>query len=338
MMYDDDLDRLMLFRSRYAGNPSDHIQQGDDGDYVRMGRAITNDDLRRHFRGLVTLGVYPVRPVSNDCRFLAFDIDDGNPKTLASILAALDEHGIGQDSRTVHYSGRKGWHVSLLFAEWIPAAIVRRAGKAILDSVGGPKKVELFPKQDAVEDGKLGNGIKLPEGWHRRAKVWAHYERGSRTWENVTRLDRAAIERIAGPVEVTSPQPQPAAPVPVARSYGGGRAFPGSLFQRSTLPPCMRKVLDEGVPDGMRNHALFSLALTLYSKGVPEATALSMVREANGRCEPPETSDHVARSVEAAYSGRYRGLRCESEVLHDGEVTLCQSSCRVYRPEFGRAA
>jgi hypothetical protein len=339
-MYDQDLDRLMLFRSRYGGNPSDHIQQSDDGNYTRMGRAITNDDLRRHFQGLVTLGVYPVRPVSNDCRFLVFDIDDGKPATLTALLAALDEHGIGEDSRTVHYSGRKGWHVTVLFTDWLPAAIVRRAGKAILDSAGNPKRVELFPKQDAVDDGKQGNGVKLPEGWHREAKVWANYERGSRTWQTVNRLDRESIERIAGEVPTSDyPTPTPApALVAGARSYGSGRAFPGSLGQRAILPPCMRKALEQGVPDGMRNRALFSLALTLYSKGVPESTALRMVREASERCLPPETAEMVRHHVSTAYSGRYRGLNCASEVLHDDEVTLCQSSCRVYRAEFGRAA
>jgi hypothetical protein len=237
-MYDQDLDRMMLFRSRYAGNPNDHIQQNDDGNYTRMGRPINNDDLRRHFRGLVTLGVYPVRPVVNDCRFLAFDIDDGNPKTLASILAALDTHGIGEDSRTVHFSGRKGWHVSVLFSEWVTAAVARRAGKAILESAGHPARVELFPKQDTVEDGKLGNGIKLPEGWHRQAKVWANYERGSRTWETVNRLDRESIQRIAGEVPTSEP------PAPVSRAThtaparsSSGRAFPGSLVQRSKACP-----------------------------------------------------------------------------------------------------
>jgi hypothetical protein len=99
----------------------------------------------------------------------------------------------------------------------------------------------------------------------------------------------------------------------------------------------MRTVLERGVPDGMRQRSIFGLALVLYSKGAPESAALQLAREANERCQPPLPDAEVRTQVGGAYSGRYRGLHCSADYLHDGPVTLCQSSCRSYRPEFGRA-
>lgn len=328
--------RERLFLEVYRGNATNHAIQLDNGDYTRVERAITTADVRRHFDGLLTLAVYPVRPRTNDCQFLAFDVDDRSKDTVAAILAALDQHGIGEQQRTVHYSGNKGWHITVFLAEWTPAELARRAGKAVLDTAGNPARVELFPKQDTLADDGVGNPIKLPEGWHRAAKRWCHYERDSRTWESVKRVARGQLERMAGH---DRPEPAPS-PLPTAGRVAGarGRAFPGSLVQRSALPPCMRTVLEQGVPDGMRHDSVFGLALTLYSKGYPEASALQMVREANSRCRPPLSDATVVQQVEGAYSGRYRGLVCSSDYLHDGPVTLCQSRCRVYRPEYGRAA
>jgi hypothetical protein len=88
----------------------------------------------------------------------------------------------------------------------------------------------------------------------------------------------------------------------------------------------------------MRHNAAFGLAVTLKSKGVPEDTALRMVREANQRFTPPLSDGDARTQVHGAYSGRYRGMDCDRDYLHDGPVTLCQSSCRFYRSEFGRAA
>src|SRR5205823_6440206 len=86
----------------------------------------------------------------------------------------------GGSAPLVEVSGRKGLHVWIVFAERVQARIARIACERVLMSAGFRRtdrafwiadefpaaRVELFPKQDRLEQGQVGNLVKLPLGVH----------------------------------------------------------------------------------------------------------------------------------------------------------------------------
>lgn len=139
-------------------------------------RPLTVEDLTRHMAGDLVVGVYPMRQDSTCC-FGAIDLDDPeHPETtlekVRRLREAAIELGVPKDAIMMSFSGRKGHHLDVFFAEPIAAATVRLLLQAIVEKAGYlPGSFELFPKQDVLEvskDGELGLGnlIKLPFARH----------------------------------------------------------------------------------------------------------------------------------------------------------------------------
>lgn len=140
---------------------------------------------RAHLDGRITAGIYLVR---QDQRTFHGVLDiDARPKVLARaqqdrnaalvlkrdldatttrLREALERAGIRP---LVFDSGHKGRHLWLRFAEAEPAREVRRFLQQILTGVvvEPSLSVEVFPKQDRVPEGGLGNLVKVPLGIHR---------------------------------------------------------------------------------------------------------------------------------------------------------------------------
>lgn len=128
---------------------------------------LSFDEINRHLRGIEVLGIYPMLE-DEKCFFLAIDFDDdGWEKDVAIIREVCEEKNIPfavERSR----SGN-GAHVWFFFNESISAVIARKFGTAIL-TYAMDKRHEikfksydrLFPNQDTMPKGGLGNLIALP--------------------------------------------------------------------------------------------------------------------------------------------------------------------------------
>lgn len=125
------------------------------------------DAINRHLRGKEVLGVYPMLE-DETCYFLAIDFDDdGWEKDVTVIMEVCKEKGIPfavERSR----SGN-GAHVWFFFNENISAAVARRFGTALLTyamdkrhEINFKSYDRLFPNQDTMPKGGLGNLVALP--------------------------------------------------------------------------------------------------------------------------------------------------------------------------------
>lgn len=114
-----------------------------------------------------TIGVYPLLP-DETCRFLAMDFDKqgwmGDVAAFLNVCKQMNVPAALERSR----SGNGG-HVWLFFSEPIPATLARRLGTFLLTEtmeqrpeIGLDSYDRLFPNQDTMPKGGLGNLIALP--------------------------------------------------------------------------------------------------------------------------------------------------------------------------------
>ncbi|GBC85706.1 hypothetical protein HRbin11_02156 [bacterium HR11] len=160
-------------------------RQGRVG-YQPVHEPLTLRVIRQHLDGDLTCGVYPVR-LDGTVFFAVWDVDINRnvlekylrrPDRLAELARLAHETAvrIAARSRTlglpglIEDSGFKGRHVWVFFNAPVEARIVRAVAERIarLDPIPSGLHVDVFPRQDTVEPGQLGNLIKLPLGIHRR--------------------------------------------------------------------------------------------------------------------------------------------------------------------------
>jgi len=141
----------------FVGNPDAYAQQNADGSYTPIRQPILDEDLGDHLSGQVTFGTYVVQ--FDKARFIVFDIDDHDLLMAKQLAEEAMKRGLHAG---IEFSGRKGFHVWVLFDGWYSAAQLQRLGKDIARVHGF--NGEVFPKQGAARD--LGSLVKLPLGKH----------------------------------------------------------------------------------------------------------------------------------------------------------------------------
>lgn len=175
----------------FAGRTDVYARQWVDGDgkagYMPVREPLTETVLQAHIRGDQTIGVYLLR-ADGTVPFLAFDLDIRKPALEKAgenpaLMDALRKQVLKDARRicagfaalnlpvAVEDSGHKGCHIYLFFAGPMRAAHVRKFALAFVKRFGPPSddvQWEIFPKQDAVAEGELGNLIKLPLGIHKK--------------------------------------------------------------------------------------------------------------------------------------------------------------------------
>jgi len=131
--------------------------------------------IEKHLRGDIIIGIYPIQ-LDGRVNFLAFDFDKGNwledSINLLKFCQSIDLAAYLERSK----SGN-GSHLWIFFSQPISAAKVREFGFTLLEKAGiasicGDKSGfdRIFPNQDFLHDGGLGNLIALPLQYQARQK------------------------------------------------------------------------------------------------------------------------------------------------------------------------
>ena len=139
-----------------------YARQFDDGRYVCISKPLKFGHVVAHLRGNLTLGAY-VLDASSLTRFVVFDADDD--RCMGGLVSTAQD--LASQGVTAYLEGsRRGGHLWLFFSQPIPGKTAREFGYGVIakHSLQG---VELFPKQDRLQDGP-GSLIRLPFGVHRR--------------------------------------------------------------------------------------------------------------------------------------------------------------------------
>jgi hypothetical protein len=123
--------------------------------------------VKAHLLGQIVAGIYPLLE-DETCYFLAIDFDEGNwQENIVTFREACKDWGISCEVERSR-SGN-GAHVWFFFETAIPATLARKFGSALLThamsknyQVGLDSYDRLFPSQDTLLEGGLGNLIALP--------------------------------------------------------------------------------------------------------------------------------------------------------------------------------
>lgn len=132
---------------------------------------LTPWDIQRHLNGDNTIGLYAINPKTQRVKWMAIDAD--YRKAIEDLLKL--QYQLAQDGiQAALEQSRRGGHLWLLFEKPVLAkharVYIRHLATKLSVQVKGAGHVdgiELFPKQDAIDDGQFGNAIRGPLGVHR---------------------------------------------------------------------------------------------------------------------------------------------------------------------------
>jgi hypothetical protein len=134
---------------------------------------LTNDTIRRHLEGDVTLGLYAINPATQRCKWVAIDADyKGAMEDLVKLQYYLSEDKV----QAALEMSKRGGHLWIFMRSPLLASECRidiynlalRLGVPI-KGVGLAEGIEVFPKHDELRPGEFGNAIRGPLGIHRGA-------------------------------------------------------------------------------------------------------------------------------------------------------------------------
>jgi hypothetical protein len=199
-----------LFVNRLAYTRQSHDADPETGCYYyylskKAYISLKPATIRAHLEGKITIGLYAINPRTQRCKWLAFDADyEGALKDLRRLQSALLAEGV-QSGLEMSRRGGHLWVFSekpLLARELQIFAynFVLSLGMAIkrprkregqtAGNTGEVEGIEIFPKQDKVDEGKFGNAMRGPLGVHRAAKrrFW-FADAGENLLSQITYLD-----------------------------------------------------------------------------------------------------------------------------------------------------
>lgn len=342
---------LDLYKRLFIHRTDVFAEQQESGNYYPVRRPITDDDIAEHLEGFASYGTYVIEPapawnpdlptewaqiaVSNTVKYIVFDLDTHDEAALEHLIKCCERFALSahlddpdaRDSLLLERSGNKGWHVWMFLSAPVPARQVRAwIARDFPWEVSTP--LEVFPKQDTVDEGGFGNLVKLPLGVHavsgKKSEI-VSVQGWPSVLEEIVPLDAGLVPAIAGPVtdgvvfHPTSSGVGQAALVPPS-----GRPAPGQGGSPSTPFPCIDLALYGPVGQGYRDRMIHRLALYLFSHGMAEDLAEEQCLRANENYDPPLPERDVRMKVRSAYRGRQRGAGCNTQ---DWLQDICPGPC-----------
>jgi len=319
-------EKLALFRKHFMGLTEVYgTYDPATGRAYQVKEPVTDQVLLAHLKGQQPYGVYLL--VGETTRAVAADFDNDCPDSPRAFVTEARRRGIPAH---IERSRSKGYHAWTFMGDvGVPASKARGAVRAILTAIG-QNGVEVFPKQDRLGGGAhFGNYINaplfgrlVPQG--RTVFVdpdsMAPYPDQWAVLESVEPVSEAQLDQVIGcgavglGVNSSSPIPQAPPPVPAAPS-------------RFALPPCARRMLQEGVEEHQRV-ACFRLAVHMSRLGfpcdiaVPALCAWAKKNRPRGGKEVISDAE-VEEQVTSAYRKGYRGFGCQEAAV----APYCSPEC-----------
>ena len=134
---------------------------------------LTDETIRQHLEGKLTLGLYAIDPSTQRCKWVAIDADYKN--AMEDLLKL--QYRLTQDRvEPALEMSRRGGHLWIFLATPLLARECRIYIHDLALGLGVPVKgsglaegIEVFPKHDSIGREEFGNAIRGPLGIHRGA-------------------------------------------------------------------------------------------------------------------------------------------------------------------------
>jgi hypothetical protein len=134
---------------------------------------LTQDAIRQHLEGEITVGLYALNPSTQRCKWVAIDADY---KNAIEDLLKLQYHLWQDNVEPALEMSKRGGHLWILLATPLLAKDCRIYIHDLAARLGVPVKgsglrdgIEVFPRHNAIGEKEFGNAIRGPLGIHRGA-------------------------------------------------------------------------------------------------------------------------------------------------------------------------
>ena len=239
-------------------------EKSQNGGYCfkKVSSPLTSEILHSHLEGKLTIGIYPCQ--NNTTKWLVYDIDNSDCNDAIQIEERLRHYNI---PGYLEYSGRN-WHLWVFFRKPVSNSIVRRFGNYILKEADCQNSVEIFPKQDRIEN--VGNCIKLPLGKHLKTGEKCEFVNAL----NLKPFDNQIqfLRSIKSIEETTLREVLQINDTQIKEIAEEKEPF-------AILEPCVKAYWIEGANEGKRHSVAFQLAIRFKENGVSEIEALRKLSE-----------------------------------------------------------
>ena len=246
---------LAIFRQRFIQRDDCYPVQyaNNGGGYTVIREKLTDGVLLDHLKGNKTIGLYG-SPDSR-AKWLCIDIDNLDELAVREVENHIRRFNIPY---LTEFSGNKGYHVWIFFDRFYPNRIARALASAFAFNN------EVFPKQNYIGEGKLGNLVKAPLGKHQVTGNWCLF------LDKDLRPEKDQYGVLAGI--------QPIDPITIIRKSMPGiwqrltaKTHNNGNFNPAKLPiikDCVKLALFQGTNKGTRNQIGHIIASELRNAGI----------------------------------------------------------------------
>ena len=261
---------------------------------------LTEELVESHLKGILGVGSIPINE-NNKCNFGALDID-----TYPLDLVALDKKlRAAKVPCIVCRSKSGGAHIFFFFTEEILAGEFRDKASEIASYLGFGG-CEIFPKQEQVlvERGDVGNFINLPYFDSEQTMRYAVKENGKNA--KLTEFLTLVKKRSVSPKDFLN------------ISLGGQ----SNMFK--DWPPCLRVMMEQGIPEGTRNTTMFNVAI-LCKMMDPDNWKSNHEKINTQYCQPPLPASDIV-TIQNQMDKKEYFYTCDQEPMKSFcNKTLCKT-------------
>ena len=332
-------EKVRIFRSLFMGLRDVYGTYDTKTGRVRQVKEpVTDEVILAHLTGKQSYGVYLL--IGDKTGALAVDFDENELCLPISFVAGARRYDM---SAYIERSKSKGYHVWIFFEKGgVLAQKARLVAHKILADMGKPG-TEVFPKQDVLADGlSYGNFIHAPLFGAlvpKERTVFVDPAEPTKPypdqWELLARVQRVPELRLDAVIKSCNLTEQPQA---VERPESNNHTETDSDTSPFGLPPCVRRMLAEGVSSYQRV-SCFRLAVQLKRNGMPHDLALITLKAWAQKNRPQDgkriiTDREIEYQTKSAFENTYRSIGCEEPAM----AAHCDRNCPLYAYTVGKSS
>ncbi|GEM_PF-3723323 len=275
--------------------------------YNRQPKHLTEETIRKHLLGEITIGVYAYEPKT---KWLVLDIDDKDCKRVRLIIDSARKNNL---IPYLEDSGNKGYHVWIFFENFVSIKDSNNLAHKILKSTNDKTKcpVEIYPSHNS--NAEFGSLIKLPFGIHQLTQKRCNFLDPS---------DFAPLEfpGVLDTIKKTS-----------LDSFIKKAKLTGSL---NKIKPCVQRIIDSGTQEGARNKWCHIISCECRRLKYPKDTARQLIYKwlSRNTGETEFSKGEADNVINKAYTSKFK-YGCKNSYIEP--LCIGKNNCG-YLKEFAR--